>query len=110
MVTGGTAIYGLLGFFVISASYRAFQMRTGESLVMGVVTILHILGSTTIGEAITPMIPVIGQWIQDVPLTGASVAMMMGLGIGTVAYMLRIITARETRWIGTEEASSGGGE
>ncbi len=106
LVTSSATVYALLGFFVLSASYRAFSVRTKEAAAMMVATLITILGTLVIGEFL--QIGPLSTWFFDVLSLGPNRALMVGVFIGAFAYMLRILFGRERRWIGetSEEATA----
>ncbi len=102
-MTGSGTVYGLLGFFVLSATYRAFSIRNREAIAMFVTTLITTLGTLVIGEYIG-IVP-LSTWIYDVLSLGATRGLIIGLFVGGFAYMMRLWIGRERRWIG--ETSEG---
>jgi hypothetical protein len=102
------AIFSLLAFYIASAAYRAFRIRSGEALVLMITAMILMLGQVPVGMALTHWIPEGRQ----VPFFGTSYsffrienfsrwvlmrinnpvqrAIDFGIGLGALAMGLRI--------------------
>ena len=103
------AMFSMLAFYIASAAYRAFIARTLESTLLLSVSILVMLGNTSIGTAITSNLPEglrffhlpnLSAFIMDFPNTAGQRAIMIGAGIGVIGSSLRIILGLERSWLG----------
>lgn len=90
-----TAIFAILAFFIASACFRAFRIRTAEALVLVVSATLVMLGKSTLGESISPYIPMVGEWVMDVPNSAGSRGILLGASLGGIAVFLRVILGIE---------------
>lgn len=90
----------LLGFFIITAAIRAFKVRTLEAFVMMITALIMTLKFSPIGAAIFPVIGPIGDWILSVPSNAAARAIMIGIAVGTLAQLVRILSGREKGYLG----------
>lgn len=90
-----TAIFAILAFFIASAAFRAFRIRTVEALVLVVSATLVMLGKSTLGESISKYLPMVGDWIMDVPNTAGSRGILLGATLGGIAVLLRVILGIE---------------
>ena len=103
------AMFSLLAFFIASAAYRAFIARSLESTLLLSVSILVMLGNTSIGSAMTSKLPAvlhlpnISAFIMEFPNTAGQRAIMIGAGLGVIGSSLRIILGLERSWIGGKE-------
>jgi hypothetical protein len=102
-------LFSLLAFYVASASFRAFRVRTKEATVMLVTAFLLLLGRTFLGSLVTAWLPArlesfelpnIVQWIMSVPLTAGNRAIIIGVALGTIATSLKIILGIDRPYIG----------
>jgi hypothetical protein len=96
-----STMFALIGFFIVSASYRAFRIRTAEaSLLMGAAVIV-MLGQVTLGTAITHTLPLTGFWanlrMENMALyilnqvnAPAMRGIYFGIGVGFLATSLRL--------------------
>ena len=100
------AMFSLLAFFIASAAYRAFIARSLESTLLLSVSIIVMLGNTSIGAAITSNLPAylhlpnISSFIMEFPNTAGQRAIMIGAGLGVIGSSLRIILGLERSWLG----------
>jgi len=98
-----STLYGMNAFFIASASYRAFKAKSWEALVLLVAAIFLMLKNAPIGAVISPILPQIGGEIWDFAGATGMRALLIGIGIGTLALGLRVM-------IGQEKTPLGGGE
>ena len=100
------AMFSLLAFFIASAAYRAFIARTLESTLLLSVSVLVMLGNTSIGSAMTSNLPAylhlpnISAFIMDFPNTAGQRAIIIGAGLGVIGSSLRLILGLERSWLG----------
>jgi hypothetical protein len=111
-------MFALLAFFIASAAFRAFRIRTLEAGLLAAAALIVMLGRVPIGDAITraivdhPGLPHwlrdlrigdLQQWVMDVPQNAARRAILIGAAMGIMATGLRVI-------LGIERAYMGGGD
>jgi len=102
------AIFSLLAFYIASAAYRAFRIRSGEALVLMITAMVLMLGQVPVGMALTHWIPEHGRF----PFFGTSYSLFrienfsrwvlmrvnnpvqraidFGIGLGALAMGVRI--------------------
>ena len=101
--------FALLGFYIVSAAYRAFRIRTVEAGLMTVIAFLVMLGQVPLGQAITAWIPADGgwawmrienvaNWLLTVPNTAATRGILFGSVTGSFALSMRV-------WLSLERGS-----
>lgn len=104
-----STMFSLVAFFLVSAAYRAFRVRTGEATLLMVTAMVVMLGQIAIGQQMTIHLPVSGFWhnfrveiVRDWIMTKANTpavrAIAFGLGIGNLAVALRV-------WLGLERGA-----
>jgi len=102
-------MFSIIAFYIVSAAYRAFRVRSVEATMLLVTAIVVMLGQIAIGQLLTSWLPTDGllanfrvenirTWINQVPNSAAVRAISFGLGIGNLAMALRI-------WLGLERGS-----
>lgn len=96
-------MYSILVFYISSAAYRAFRIRSFEATLLLITAIIVMLGRAPIGDLISPALPALTNWLQDIPNTAGMRGIMIGATLGGVATSLRVIT-------GIERAYLSGGE
>ncbi len=95
-----STLYGMNAFFIASASYRAFKARSIEALLLLIAAIFLMLLNAPIGGVIHPILPRIGKIIWDFAGATGMRAILIGIGIGTLALSLRIIIGQEKTPLG----------
>jgi hypothetical protein len=98
-----STLYGMNAFFIASASYRAFKARSWEAVVLLVAAVFLMLKNAPIGGVISPVLPQIGTVIWDFAGATGMRALLIGIGIGTLALGLRVIIGQEKTPLGGAE-------
>ena len=114
-----STMFSILAFYIVSAAYRAFRIRSGEAAVLMVVALVLMMGQVPLGMALTNWIPhgpsLLGvdwsllriesfsQYILIAINSPVQRAIGFGLGLGSLAMALRI-------WLSLERGSYFGGE
>lgn len=111
-------MFALLAFFIASAAFRAFRIRTLEAGLLAAAALIVMLGRVPIGDfLVRPLtdhgwapgwlreapLGAVQQWIMDVPQNAAKRAILIGAAMGVMATGLRVI-------LGIERAYLGGGD
>ncbi len=98
-------LFSLLAFFIASAAFRAFRIRTVEAGLLAVAGILVMIGRVPLGDAIWPGphgISDIQEWIMNVPTVAARRAIFIGAALGAISLGLRVILGLERAHLGGE--------
>ena len=80
-------IFSLLAFFVASAAYRAFRLRSWESALLVITGVIVLLGQVPLWEALTSF----KEWILGVPSMASARGILLGVALGTIATGLRVL-------------------
>jgi len=94
-------MFSILAFFIASAAFRAFRMRSGEATVMLVAAFIVMVGQVPLGMMLTAWLPSDNSWrllrVENLAgwiLTYPSAATLRGIGfgvaVGAVAMALRV--------------------
>jgi hypothetical protein len=97
-----STMMSLLAFFVVSAAYRGFRVRTKEAGILLAAAIVVMLGRVPVGGAIHSAIPAASDWILSVPNTAAMRGIAIGIGLGAISTSLRVIFGIERSYLGVE--------
>jgi hypothetical protein len=96
-------IFSLLAFFVASAAYRAFRLRSPEAAVLLISAFIVLLGRTPLGNWASNLLPVwlsalrvdtLAVWIMSVPNVAGQRAVLIGVSLGVAAMTVRILLWR----------------
>jgi len=102
-------MFSIIAFYIVSAAYRAFRIRSVEATILLVSACLVMLGQVALGQAVTGGIPntgflanfrfeVISNWILTRVNSPALLAVELGLGVGALSTSLRL-------WLNLERGS-----
>lgn len=105
-----STMFSLLAFFVASASFRAFRVKSKEAALLMGAAFIVMLGNVPIGNYLQ-MIPGIGrfiniatikEWIMSYPSSAAQSAILIGAMLGYISASLKIILGVERSHLGGE--------
>ena len=95
-------IFSMLAFFIASAAYRAFRLRSVEASVLLIVGAFMLLGRAPIGAVIWEGFPAIAQWLLDVPNAAGNRAITIGIAVGAISLAIRQLLGVERGYLGPE--------
>lgn len=101
-IVGNTteAMWGIISLFMVSMAYRAFRIRNMETFLFTLSCVVVLIGNAPIGEAILPGSHSALRWLMDVPTMAGMRAITIGLGLGIIAYGLRVMLGYERSVLG----------
>lgn len=94
----GSAMFALLGFYIASAAFRAFRIRSMESAIMLTAATLVMLGQIPFGLWISEDLPTIRLWLLQVPSSAAFRAIKIGASVALLSMACRM-------WLSIESGS-----
>jgi hypothetical protein len=102
-------MFALLSFFIASAAFRAFRIRTMEAGMLAVAALIVMVGRVPVGDWLTQWLPAtyrlgaVQEWIMDNPQNAAKRAILIGAALGVMATGLRVILGLERSYLSGEE-------
>jgi len=93
-------MFSLNAFFIASAAFRAFRVRTGQAAVLLVTSFIVMLGNTGVGDAMGKWMPGSRDWVMAVINTAGARGIMMGAALGAMAISIRVLTGLERGHLG----------
>lgn len=111
-------MFSLLAFFIASAAFRAFRIRTLEAGLLAAAALIVMLGRVPLGDLMTdwllqlkwlPGAPntfhlsIAQEWIMDIPQNAAKRAILIGAALGVMATGLRVILGIERTYLSGED-------
>lgn len=96
-------VYATLVFYIGSAAYRSFRMRSLEATILLVTAIIMMLGRVPLGRLLLGGNPALGQmadWILSVPNSAGMRGIQIGACLGGLATALRIMLGIERGHLG----------
>jgi hypothetical protein len=82
-------MFSLLCYYIASAAYRAFRLRSAETALMLVSAFIIMMGNVALGEAIWSGFPDLSDWIMSVINTAALRAITIGVILGAISQSIR---------------------
>lgn len=95
-------MFSLLAFFIASAAFRAFRIRTFQASLLAITAILVMIGRVPVGESIWAGFPDFTEWIMNVPQLAGKRAIMIGAALGAISTALKVLTGLERTYLGGE--------
>ncbi|MDI6807950.1 MAG: hypothetical protein QME66_03065 [Candidatus Eisenbacteria bacterium] len=101
-------MFSLLAFFIASAAFRAFRIRSFEASLLAVAAVLVMIGRVPVGGWLGGILGSAGapseisDWIMNVPNLAAKRAIMIGAALGAISTGLKIILGIERNYLGGE--------
>lgn len=107
-------MFSLLAFFVASASFRAFRIKSKEAVLLMGAAFIVMLGNVPVGNIVSQWfsyIPVVGkyvdiaalkEWIMAYPSSAAQSAILIGAMLGFISASMKIILGVERSHLGGE--------
>lgn len=97
-----STMFSLLAFFIASAAFRAFRIRTFQASLLAVTAILVMIGRVPVGESLWADFPDLTEWIMNVPQLAGKRAIMIGAALGAISTALKVLTGLERTYLGGE--------
>jgi len=96
-------LFSVNSFYIASAAYRSFRVRTAEAAMLLVSAVIVMLSNVGIGTAIWKGFPELGGWFMRVPNAAGMRGIIIGAALGAIAISLRVILGLErSQYGGTE--------
>lgn len=86
----GAAMFSLLGFYIASAAYRAFRIKSAESALMMLAAFVVMLGQIPFGLWIWDGFPEVRLWLLSVPSAAAFRAIKIGAAVAGLIMAYRM--------------------
>ncbi len=102
-------MFSLLAFFIASAAFRAFRIRTVEAGLLAIAALIVMLGRVPLGTLLTSWLPesiglpAVQDWIMEIPQNAAKRAILIGAALGVMATGLRVILGIERSYLSGQD-------
>ena len=94
-----STMFALLAFFISSAAFRAFRIRSTHAVLLGVTALVVILGSVPVGEALWHKFPTLVAWVMNCLQTAGKRAILIGAALGAIATGMKMIVGAEKGYL-----------
>ncbi|MDH4223498.1 MAG: hypothetical protein OEV55_08170, partial [candidate division Zixibacteria bacterium] len=95
-------MFALLAFYISSAAFRAFRIRSWEAALLGITAVLVMIGRVPLGELVWKGFPPFTEWIMNVPQLAAKRAIMIGAALGAISTGIKVLIGLEKTYMGGE--------
>ena len=109
-------VFSLLAFYIASAAYRAFRIRTLDATVMLITSLIVMIGRVPYGEMYSQFLTErihpflvflrldkLTSFFLNYPTVAAKRAIFLGIGLATVSTSMRIILGIERTYMGSDD-------
>jgi hypothetical protein len=103
----GATIFSLLGFYIVSAAYRAFRAKTWEAAVLLIFGAVLIMWGAPIFHLYVPGLNTIGSWMLDVPNVAGFRGYMIGVAIAAVTIGVSTFLHKTSAFESTKSGAGG---
>lgn len=95
-------MFALLAFYIASAAFRAFRIRTLQASLLAITAVLVMIGRVPIGEAVWSDFSGFVEWIMNVPQLAGKRAILIGAALGAISTGLKVIAGLERTHLGQD--------
>ena len=97
-----SSLFAMLAFYIASAAYRAFRVRTLLAAVLLVTAFVVMLRIVPLPDPVGAWNRDLVRWILAVPNLASKRAIIIGVALGAVAYSIKILLGIERAYMGRE--------
>jgi hypothetical protein len=83
--------FALLALFIAVAAFRVLRIRNLETFAFVLFAVIVLLGQVPLGIYLWSEIPVIKDWVLNVPTLAGVRGILLGVALGTIATGLRVL-------------------
>ncbi len=94
------SISSFVGFYTYTVFLRGARLKSPTAILLLIVTVVILLYNTPSIRALSPQLITVGDWIKNVPNTGAYRGILIGMGISMIVLFMRAIIGRERSYLG----------
>ncbi len=102
LVPAQATLFSMLAFYIASAAYRAFRMRTLLAGVLLITAFVVMLRLIPLPEPLSTWNSELVRWILAVPNMAAKRAIIIGVALGAITYSMKILLGIETAYMGRD--------
>ena len=95
-------MYSTLAFFIASAAFRAFRIRTWQAAVLAITAVAVMLGRVPISQFFWSRFPEFVDWIMNVPNAVAQRGILIGAALGAISTGLKVVLGLERSYLGRD--------
>jgi hypothetical protein len=93
-------MFSLLAFFISSAAFRAFRVRSFQAGLLAITALFLIVGGVPLGELVWLGFSELTSWIMEVLQTAGKRAILIGAALGAVSTGVKVLLGIEKSYLG----------
>jgi hypothetical protein len=97
-----STLFALMAFFIASAAYRAFRIRSFETGLLVVFAMIVLLGQVPAGFQLWEDFPLVKEWVLRVPVLAGARGILLGVALGIIATGLRVLLGADRPYADAE--------
>jgi len=97
-----STMFALLAFYIASAAFRAFRIRTLQSSLLAITAMIVMLGSVPLGALMWDHLPTVNDWVMGDLQTAGKRAILIGAALGAISTGLKMIAGIERTFLSGE--------
>ena len=102
LVPAEATLFSMLAFYIASAAYRAFRVRTVLAGILLCTAFIIMLRIIPLPAAVYGWNSALVAWILAVPNLAAKRAIIIGVGLGIISYSIKILLGIERSYMGRD--------
>jgi lysylphosphatidylglycerol synthetase-like protein (DUF2156 family) len=102
LVPAQATLFSMLAFYIASAAYRAFRVRTVLAAVLLVTAFVVMLRLIPLPDPLSTWNAELVRWILAVPNMAAKRAIIIGVALGAISYSMKILLGIESSYMGRD--------
>ena len=100
LVPAEATLFSMLAFYIASAAYRAFRVRTVLAGILLFTAFIIMLRIIPLPATLYSWNSTLVAWILGVPNLAAKRAIIIGVGLGAISYSIKILLGIERSYMG----------
>jgi len=102
LVPAQATLFSMLAFYIASAAYRAFRVRTVLAGILLVTAFVVMLRLIPLPEPLSSWNSDLVRWILAVPNMASKRAIIIGVALGAISYSMKILLGIERSYMGRD--------
>ncbi len=102
LVPAQATLFSMLAFYIASAAYRAFRVRTVLAAILLLTAFVVMLRLIPLPEPLSTWNSEVVRWILAVPNMAAKRAIIIGVALGAISYSMKILLGIESSYMGRD--------
>jgi len=95
-------MFSLLAFYIASAAFRAFRVRSLQASLLAVTATIVMMGGVPLGSLLWDGFPTVVDWVMGDLQTAGKRAILIGAALGAISTGFKMITGSERTFLSGE--------